>query len=528
MTLRAGFLALAFKLQEASQAMSTDDVRTRLSDCLNDTFRGTGNWGYVVAVFGDDKSGDVVYSCNSDLKKAPYKIGKSGTAIDTTASVDVQPLTTYESETQVLEAGRRNSSRDLRQLQAIHDSSVGLGAACAAARESAGHPGVTLHKSVDTAGNGSTRGVQVGGNPPTGHESAPLANGSGGVLGESQTLQTDSNLKLVESSIFSQDIPLQEAFKMGYQIKLIAPGKGSSAFYPAEVLKRDGPKVFKAGTPMRINHPTAAEEAARPEGDVHNWGAVLSKDAYWLDDHKQGPGLYSEVKPFSDHVQTIHEKGPYAGVSICARGNAVMESGRPALRDGLPVLASLEAADGVDMVTRAGAGGMFLQESARVDNSIQEAAMDAAELTKLQESVAAANAAATAANAANAKLLERSLRGDAREEAGRILSGVTLPEASKLRVIDNVLREALPKTEAGELDTVKFAEAVNAEAKREGSYVAGLIGSGNVTGMGSVGEATPAREAEKPEEINARAIKIFERLGHSKEAAQMAVKGRVA
>lgn len=484
MILRAGFLALAHKLQEASQAMSTDDVRTRLSDCLNDTFRGTGNWCYVVAVFGDDKSGDVIYSCNSDLKKAPYKIGKSGTAIETTAAVDVQPLTTYESESaEMLEAGRRNSGRDLKQLQSIHDASTALGAACGA-RES--------------------RGTLVG----------------------RETLN-NSTLSLVESAITLETIVLREA-KADYEIKLIAPGKGSSAFYPTEVLKRDGPSVFKEGTHVYLNHATRSEEAERPEGDVKNLAGVLSKGAYWVESHAKGPGLYGRMKVFADHAQIVEEKAAHVGMSIRANGEAVMEAGRPLLKEGLPTLSKLTSAESVDVVTRAGAGGMILTEAANPANPTQEAAMDAAELTKLQESIATANAAAATANAANAKLLERALKGDAREEATRILAGITLPESSKLRVIDTVLREALPKTEAGELDTVKFTEAVNLEAKREGVYVAGLTDSGHVIGMGTPGEVTPAREAEKPEEINARSVKIFERLGHSKEAAERAVKGRVA
>src|SRR6185369_3473563 len=128
MVLRAGYLVIAQKLQESASKMSTDDVRTRLSDCLNDAFRGTGNWCYVVAVFGDDKSGDVVYSCNSDLKKASYTIANNSTKIDTAAAIDVQPLTTYEPEAiEATEAGARNSKRDLRQLQTIHDSAAALG-----------------------------------------------------------------------------------------------------------------------------------------------------------------------------------------------------------------------------------------------------------------------------------------------------------------------------------------------------------------------------------------------------------------
>jgi len=63
-------------------------------------------------------------------------------------------------------------------------------------------------------------------------------------------------VRLVESAATLETIRLQEA-RADYEIKLIAPGKGSSAFYPAEVLKRDGPQVFKAGTHVYLNHPTA-------------------------------------------------------------------------------------------------------------------------------------------------------------------------------------------------------------------------------------------------------------------------------
>ena len=72
MVLRSGYLAVAFKLQEAAAKMSHADIQTRISDDLNDQCRGTGNWCYLVAVFGDDKSGDCIYSCNGDLMKAPY------------------------------------------------------------------------------------------------------------------------------------------------------------------------------------------------------------------------------------------------------------------------------------------------------------------------------------------------------------------------------------------------------------------------------------------------------------------------
>jgi hypothetical protein len=552
MLLSPGYQAVAHKLQEAATGMCHEDIRARLADCLQDLKLESDYWGcYVVAVFGDDKAGDVVYSCKADLKKAPYTMSPDKTTIDTAAAVDVLPITTYEiqSEVAALEAGARNSKRDLRQLQTIHDSAVGLGANCTMAEASrggvAGSPSYNgVAKSSSTPGTSPKDGVRESSTLPAapssgsedhGHESLvrrkePDTSGNpldrsqeSDIQGVNRQTFNKSSLTLVESASTVEKIVLQES-KADYEIKLIAPGLGSSAFYPAEVLKRDGPKVFKEGTHVYLNHPTAAEEAQRPEGDVKNLAGVLSSTAVYYESHAKGPGLYARMKVFADHAQQVEEKAAHVGMSIRASG--LREGDKT--HEGRPILKELTSAESVDVVTKAGAGGMILTEAALPPNPTQEAAMDAAELQKLRESVATANASAAAANAANAKLLERALRGDAREEALRILAGITLPETSRLRVIDSVLKEALPKTEAGELDTVKFSESVNAEAKREGVYVASLTGAGNVTGMGTPGEPIRTAEAEKPEEINARAIKIFERLGHSKEAAERAVKGRVA
>lgn len=461
--LTAGYLVLAHKLQEAATAMSHEDIRTRLSDSLSDIFRGTGSWAYLVAVFGDDNSGDCIYSSDGDLKKAPYAMSKTSCTIDTAKSVNVLPLTTYEVEsdsTEVTESGRRNSSRDQKQIQSIHDASMGLGAACTA-KESAHAP---------------KRGLQ-----------------------------------LVESAATTERIVLQEA-RSDYEIKLIAPGKGSSAFYPAEVLKRDGPKVFTAGTHVYLNHPTAAEESQRPEGDVKNLAGVLTTTALYSESHAKGPGLYARMKVFADHAQQVEEKAPFVGMSIRASGIA-----DDSKREGVPVLKELTGAESVDVVTRAGAGGMILQESAAPAANQQEDSMDAAELKKLQESVAAADAV-------NSRLLKRAIRGDAREAAIRILKGVTLQEASKERVIESVLVDIPVKD--GELDTAKFAEAVNAEAKREGQYVASITESGRVRGMGGAPVQIDVKEAEQraanEKALRESAASAFEVFGLPKDAAKAA------
>jgi hypothetical protein len=388
-----------------------------------------------------------------------------------------------EAEVVVTEAGARNSKADLQKLQAIHDHACAMGATCAAA------------------------------DPDAATESSEAAR----TASAGEALE----LKLFESATPLEAIVIREA-KADYEIKLIAPGKGSSAFYPAEVLKRDGPKTFVAGTHVYLNHATAAEEAARPEGDVKNLAGVLTTNAVYHETHAKGPGLYGRMKVFADHGQMVEEKAAHVGMSIRASGMA--ESGTK--RDGLPILKALTSAESVDVVTRAGAGGMILTESAAGAATLQETQMTTEEVQKLVEA-ASAKAVTDAVAAAVGPLKQRALRGDALIEAARALASVTLPEASKQRVIESVLREAIPVTAAGELDTVKFAEAVAAEAKREGAYVAGLTHAGRVTGMG-VAAPVEVKETLKPEEINARSVEIFRRLGLSESAAKAAVKGRAA
>ena len=444
--------------------MSHADIQKRISDDLNDQSRGTGKWCYLVAVFGDDKSGDCVYSCDGELMRAPYTCTPEGAKVNTKSAVDVVPMTTY---------------------------------------------------SVEPA------------------ESAREAN-----------VPRETGLKLTESASTVEVIHLQEA-RADYEIKLIAPGKGSSAFYPSEVLKRDGPKVFTAGTHVYLNHPTAVEESQRPEGDVANLAGVLTTTAVYHESHAKGPGLYGRMKVFADHAQMVEEKAAHVGMSIRASG--IAESGK--MREGVPVLKELTGAESVDVVTRAGAGGMILTESSRPTLTPDPAAaakvgasgvpiltesakpdnlktgggpeMDATEVQKLIEA---------AVKTAQAPLLERALRGDAREAAATILTGVTLHETAKTLVIETVLKD-IPHTD-GVLDLAKFAESVNAEAKRIGAVIAASTGSGRVVGMGAAPvEIKPeeaARRAAAEKASDEEAINVFESLGLPKEAATFAAKGRAA
>lgn len=504
--LTAAYASLALRLQEDTSALSSGDTQKRLSDAVSDHFKGSGGWGYYLDHFGDADSGDVVYSHSGQTFRAPYEI--SGTpavaSIDHDKRKQVIPRTVYDeqqdegdhyaamTESALYTAGdlplcERFVSKGERD-KADEADFAGKGKSFPILKP---EDVMAAVRSIGRAGSGNlgpsgikARIIAIA--KRKGWEQYLPDSWKGGDSKSKESAVPEvAGLQLRESIAFPVDVQLSEAFggdfKSSYPICLIKPGRGSSAIYPAEVLKRDGPKVFKAGTPMRIDHPTRAEEAARPEGSVKDWGAVLESNAYWDENGKSGPALYGTVKPFSDHVQLIHEKGPYAGVSIRANGNAVMESGKPKMQDGLPILAELTAAEGVDMVTRAGAGGMFLSESAITAPKLNEGQV---EMTKEEIQLAISEAV----KAATSPLRERALRGDALYAGHQTLRGVAFTEEQKAFVIEEAIRGGLPEKDGG-LDGEKFGVLVMSEARRLGK----VIGGGEIRGLGN---AVPVTEAK--------------------------------
>jgi hypothetical protein len=540
--LNPGIQAVALKVQEA---MVHSDVRARLADAVNDAHRGTGEYGYYVDHTGDGESGDVIYSSGGDIRKAPYEIGSQGgkavANIDMDSSTNVVPMTTYQEEADdddhyasmteafvkaklytELPVYERFISKGERDA-ASADDFAGKGksfpilkpgdvqaAVHAMGRAGSDNVGASTLKSRIIAiakRKGWTQYLpKAWRGDDSAKESAIVSRG------------TKQTMDLLESAATLEPIVLREA-RADYEIKLIAPGKGSSAFYPKEVLQRDGPKVFKAGTHVYLNHPTQAEESARPEGDVKNLAGVLSSDAVYHESHAKGPGLYARMKVFADHGQLVEEKAPHVGMSIRASG--VAESGIK--KDGLPILKELTHAESVDVVTRAGAGGMILTESARTN---QEGEMTLQEAQKLIDE---------GIKSATQPLLERALRADAKDEALNILEGARLPDAAKRKIVENSLR-SIPKTDAGALDSEAFRKIVVAEATSVAEMLSEATGAGRVFGMG------PSATIEDPEKVAARekadrkALKrlheseqdVFGRLMGNKQAAEFAANKKVA
>jgi hypothetical protein len=136
---------------------------------------------------------------------------------------------------------------------------------------------------------------------------------------------------------------------------------GSSGYYPAAVVERDGPKVFGSGTQMYLDHPTESEAYDRPERSVRDLIGVISSTPTWNGDTKK---LMAEATFFGPYAQTLHEIAPHVGISINAYAHQeAMEAGG---QFG-PVTTEFVEAVSVDVVTKAGAGGSIVRaiESAR-------------------------------------------------------------------------------------------------------------------------------------------------------------------
>src|ERR1017187_4854231 len=99
--LRAGFVVIAQKLQEAAD-MNHSDVRSRLTKAVTDAHQGTGTYANYIDHTGDGESGDCIYTADGSMKKTPYELsdvgGKATANLNTADAVSVTPTTTYQEE----------------------------------------------------------------------------------------------------------------------------------------------------------------------------------------------------------------------------------------------------------------------------------------------------------------------------------------------------------------------------------------------------------------------------------------------
>lgn len=346
----------------------------------------------------------------------------------------------------------------------------------------------------------------------------------------------------IKESITGDIVMLIESEDKGVvPIKVIKPGWGSTGYYPEAVLKRDGPKVFVKGTKMYWDHP---KESDLPERSLRDLAGELVEDAKWKDSGLYGAGLYASAKVFKPFQDAVKELTPHIGVSIRASG--IAENGEADGRKGT-IIEEITDAASVDFVTVPGAGGKVCEifESYRNPDSIQRS-NEMEELKKLQEShedlIAKLDAASTALKTANAELEKvkgESVKKDEelstvkaelakQSEAMLLKQAVTfvesklkdteLPDITKARLTES-LGKVPVLTEDKKLDEVKFAEVIEKTVAGEKEYLAKIVGSGKITGMG---------ESTEDKEVHTQLVESFTNMylkqGLSKEEAERRAK----
>ena len=87
-----------------------------------------------------------------------------------------------------------------------------------------------------------------------------------------------------------------------YRARLIEGDRwGSSGWYGREMLERDGPNVWPAGTQVYMVHPGATEQHDRPERSVRDLaGKIVTAPVYETD------GLYADVEFYPHEIGRAH------------------------------------------------------------------------------------------------------------------------------------------------------------------------------------------------------------------------------
>lgn len=327
-------------------------------------------------------------------------------------------------------------------------------------------------------------------------------------------------------------------------IKVIQPGWGSSGFYSREVLKRDGAKAFPKGTKMLWNHPTAVEEAERPEGDLNDLASELVSDARWMDNGPKGPGLYADAKVFEAFQPAVNDLAPHIGVSIHARGKGMY--GEADGQQGVLVQEIMASPfNRVDYVTMPGAGGEIISlfeaaRTVRTDKKTKAGTVPAEEEAtdvaihesnleedmadeKLIERVATLETTNQTLATSNARLAEALALRDAKDMVKEALAATTLPEVTKSRLVESLAKN--PPMKDGGLDREAFATSIKEAVKAEIQYLEKLTGKGQIRGLGESANDDDEGEDDTTN-VEESLQESFTALGLSETGAKIAAKGR--
>lgn len=276
---------------------------------------------------------------------------------------------------------------------------------------------------------------------------------------ETALVDTEEGNLLIESS-FAEQLTGRK-----WKVRIIkGDTQGSSAFYSKELLEAHA-DVVKKDTKIYIDHKQPGE---RPERKAENLAGYFTSDSYY----EEGD-LYAEVSIFSDKIDWVRERAEAGmiGLSITGEGNVVEESGRK-------VANTIDKIHSVDIVTAAGAGGMFVQMTESKSESEKEEEIMALTKEELIEALgtlkedmttavsAAVGTALTEALEEAATKREQELEEAATEETGP--SAVEIAAA----LVESGLTAASQKAVATAVEAgAELEEAIATEQAREKSIL---------------------------------------------------------
>ena len=268
-----------------------------------------------------------------------------------------------------------------------------------------------------------------------------------------------------------------------YRVRLIEGDRlGSSGYYPAETIRRDGPKIFKKGTPMYLDHQTPDEKTHKPFGSVTTFAGTLAEDAVYEND-----GLYANIEVFEHQMPLIKSLKDHIGISIRATGITTNEkiNGKT-----VPVFKELIEAKSADFVVKAGAGGKIMsilesatnEEEGNMELSEKIDALEAALPKLIKDAIEAAIPTIQPAKVESqeqAPVVEKVVDLDKTVELAEALAASKLGAAGRKRVLD------LHKANGEDIATLIAAE--------EAYLTANAADDGDVAGA----EESARREAEE-------------------------------
>jgi hypothetical protein len=283
---------------------------------------------------------------------------------------------------------------------------------------------------------------------------------------------------------------------------------GKRRHYPKATVEESAP-LFR-GLKMYINHPTKAEEAARPERDLRDYVATITET--WADNGKA-------IGKISVHDKWLKEllADPVArenvGLSINAKGKSYV--GKIDGKD-MQIIEKICEPKSVDWVTEPGARGRVVQLfESHMRGGVRKMEMETVTLQELKEArpdlyeaavregkkTPDANVLKEAVDSAVAAAVKpfqdkEKLRAQ-KDLVGKWLQPLKIHEAGKKRCL--TVADTIFETEA------KLKEAFDARIKEESEYISSINGKKGIKGLGDGGAEGEGVLKEAQDALNDRA-----------------------